>query len=55
MHNNISVLRFLPGPSNGLEQICLGNLLATRKVPSRNLGVDLDPRVGWNEVLYDKR
>ena len=55
VRNDISVLRFLPSPSNGLEQICLGDLLAARKVPSRNLGVDLDPRVGWNEVLCNKK
>ena len=55
MRSDISVFRFLPSPSNGLEQICLGNLLAARKVPSCNLGVDLDPRVGWNEVLCDQR
>lgn len=36
------VLRFLPRSSNRLEQVCFRDLLAAGKVPSCNLGVDLN-------------
>lgn len=49
------MFRFFPCSPNGLEQICLGNLLASRKVAGRNLGIDFDPRVGWNEVFCDEK
>lgn len=46
------VLGLLPGPADGLDQVRFGDLLAAREVPRSNLCVDLDARVGREEVLY---
>lgn len=47
------MISFLPRPPNRLVQVRLGNLFTTGKVTSGNLCVDFDPRVGWNEVLWE--
>lgn len=45
------MLRILPSPAHRILQIRLGDLLPARKVPRGDLGVDLDARVGRDEVL----
>lgn len=47
----ISVLRLLPSPADSLNEISLSDLLAAREVPSGDLGVDLNTRVRWKEVV----
>ena len=41
-----------PGAAHGLDQVSLGELLATREVASRNLSVDFDTRVGREKVVW---
>ena len=47
------MVRLLPSPSNRLHKIRLRDLLPAREVARSDLGVDLDARVGWDEVLWD--
>lgn len=47
------MLRLLPRPPNSLEQVRLRDLLPTRKVPRGDLCVNLDARVGWDQVVRD--
>jgi hypothetical protein len=49
------VFSLLPGPTNSLDKISLGDLLAAREVPSSYLGIDLDTRVGGNEMICEAR
>lgn len=45
------MLRLLPGPSDGLEQICFCDLFPTREVPCGNLRVNLDARIRGNQMI----
>ena len=45
------VLGLLPGPAHSLDQVGFCDLLAAREVASGDLRVDLDGRVGRQEVV----
>jgi len=45
------MLSLLPSPSDSLGQILLCDLLAAGKVTGSNLRVNLDARVGWDQVV----
>jgi hypothetical protein len=45
------MLHIIPGPSNRVDEISLGDLLPARKVSRGNLGIDLDLGIGREEVL----
>ena len=47
-----SVLRFFPGTANSLDEVGLGELLAAREITGRDLRVDLNARVWWEQVVY---
>ena len=45
------MISFLPSPPDSLGQILLCDLLAAGKVTGSNLRVNLDARVGWDQVV----
>ena len=45
------MISLLPSPSDGLCQILLCDLFAAGKVTGSNLRVNLDARVGWDQVV----
>lgn len=45
------MISLLPSPSNSLSQILLNDLLPAGKVTRSDLRVDLDARVGWDQVI----
>ena len=45
------MISFLPSPPDSLGQILLCDLLAAGKVTGGNLRVNLDARVGWDQVV----
>ena len=47
------MLRLFPCPPDSFDQVFLCDSLATRKVPSSNLSINLDARVWWDEVVGD--
>lgn len=46
------MLCLLPCTANSLDEVGLADLFAAREVTGSDLGIDLDPRVWWQEVLY---
>ena len=55
-HSNVRtqarlVLRLLPAPTDRLDEIRLSDLLAAGEVACGDLGVDLDARVGRQQVI----
>lgn len=47
------MISLLPGPADGLDQIRLSDLLPAAEVTRSDLCVDLDTRVGRDEMLGD--
>lgn len=47
------MLGLLPRPSDGLDQVRLGDLLTTGEVTRSDLGVDLDSRVWRDQVVWN--
>ena len=45
-----SMIRLLPSPPHGLHQILCRNLLPTRKIPRRNLRINLHSRIRRNQM-----
>ena len=46
-----SMVGLLPRPANRLRQVRLSDLLPARKVSRSDLRIDLDARVGWEQVF----
>ena len=44
------MLRLLPSPPHSLNQLLLRHLLPTRKIPRRNLRINLHPRIRRNQM-----
>lgn len=47
------MLRLFPCPTNSLDQVFLCDSLATCEVPSSNLGINLDARIWWDEMVWN--
>ena len=47
------MLGLLPGTANGLNKVRLRDLFSAREIARGDLGVDLDARIGGQEVLCE--